>query len=43
MAADNPLEGSVLALGLAKLLHHTRDSHDFSVPDGNVLVGWYWV
>ena len=43
MAVDNPVEGSVLALGLAKPLHHTRDSHDFSVADGNVWVGWYWV
>ena len=43
MAADNPAEGSVLALGLVKPLHHTRDSRDSSVPDDSVLVSWYWV
>ena len=43
MVVDNPVEGSVLALGLAKPLHHTIDSRDSLVPGGNELVGWYWV
>ena len=43
MAADNPVEGSVLALGLMKPLHHTRDSRDSSVSGDSVLVGWYWI
>ena len=43
VAADNHAEGSVLALGLVKPLHHTRDSRDSSVPDDSVLVSWYWV
>ena len=43
MAVDNPVEGSVLALGHVKPLHHTIDSRDSSVPGDNELVGWYWV
>ena len=43
MVVDNPVEGSVFALGLVKPLHHTIDSHDSVVPGDNELVGWYWV
>ena len=43
MVVDKPVEGSVLALGLVKPLHHTIGSHDSSVPGDNVLVGWYWI
>ena len=43
MAVDNPVEGSVLVLGLVKPLHHRIGSHDSLVPGDNELVGWYWV
>ena len=43
MAVDNPVEGSVFTLGLAKPLHHTIDSRDSAVPGDNELVGWYLV
>ena len=39
MAVDNPVEGSVHALGLVKPLHHMRGSNGSSVLGDNVLAG----